>query len=214
MVAGEHEVEQLHRVPVLFGALQPEPAAGAHELVVLAPGGHGEIRERRGELGRDLTIDGFENLVKSWAFILRTDGSHHSPHATPVLCLVIIAVLAARSAAVDRAVACRPAQPRAVVDRSAGALAARDGRVGGRPVSGRARRPARADAVARRPLSTSIASRCSPASCTSRPSSRPTDGIRGSRRMVSTSATKPVPRPAPSLASYAWTRAARIESRK
>jgi hypothetical protein len=37
-VAGEQEVQQLHRVHVLFLALQPQPARGAGELLALAPG--------------------------------------------------------------------------------------------------------------------------------------------------------------------------------
>ena len=49
------------RVPVFFRALRAQPGAGAHEVVVLAPGGHGEIRKRRRKFVGYLLVDGLEN---------------------------------------------------------------------------------------------------------------------------------------------------------
>src|SRR5690606_22021525 len=63
MIAREHEVEQPERVAVLLLALQSQPAAGPHQLLVLTPGRHRQVRERRGELRRDLACDRLENSL-------------------------------------------------------------------------------------------------------------------------------------------------------
>ena len=47
----------------LFLALQPQPAGGADELLVLAPGRHRKVRVRRAQFGVDLTVDGFDNTL-------------------------------------------------------------------------------------------------------------------------------------------------------
>ncbi len=62
-VARQQEVQQLHGVHVLFLALQPQPARGADELLVLAPGGHREVGVRRAQFGVDLAVDGFDDTL-------------------------------------------------------------------------------------------------------------------------------------------------------
>src|SRR6185436_3996419 len=56
-VARQHEVEQLHRVHVLFLALQPQPPRRAGELLALAVGRHRQVRVRRAQFRVDLAVD-------------------------------------------------------------------------------------------------------------------------------------------------------------
>ena len=56
--AREHEVEELHGVPVFLLALEPQPFGAAEEVLRRAPRRHGEVFIRRPELGVDLLIEG------------------------------------------------------------------------------------------------------------------------------------------------------------
>ena len=60
LIARQDEVEQLHRVHVLFLALEPQPPRRAGELLPLAPGRHRQIRIRGAELGVDLLVYRFD----------------------------------------------------------------------------------------------------------------------------------------------------------
>jgi hypothetical protein len=50
------EIEQLHAVLILFGALRLQPVRGARELLTLAKGRHRQVLIPGGELGIDLRV--------------------------------------------------------------------------------------------------------------------------------------------------------------